>query len=62
MLNTLYDDDTAVYVASESHQASVDNLKEKSHKQAVARGRKNAKALRNKFGEDYYKHLGRLGM
>ena len=62
MMNKLYDDDNAVCVVSDFHQASVDNLYAKSHQQAVARGHMAAEALRKKYGDNCYQMLGRLSM
>ncbi len=62
MLRTLLADNEAVYVASNSDQASMDNLIKKSHEQAVARGVASAASLKGKYGEEWFVHLGKCSM
>ena len=63
LLQRLFDDENAVCVADLEHQesSSYANLVEKTHEQAVARGRAGAQALIAKFGPDAFSILGRKG-
>eukprot|EP00985_Skeletonema_marinoi_P031777 scaffold37794_cov260-Skeletonema_marinoi.AAC.2 len=63
LLQRLFDDENAVCVADLGNQesSSYANLVEKSHEQAVARGRAGAQALVDKYGPDAYRILGSMG-
>eukprot|EP00985_Skeletonema_marinoi_P015216 scaffold7814_cov63-Skeletonema_marinoi.AAC.1 len=64
LLQRLFDDENAVCVADLGNQesSSYANLVEKSHEQAVARGRAGGQALVDKYGTDAYSILGQMGM